>query len=226
MGLRPCTFITIGCPHLGVRRFTYVPVPAALGTLIAGKTGEDLMLADKDTLLLEMATPTTRFMTSLGLFRRRALYANLWGDFMVPFGTAAIEPSWGAGIADEQSAARFLKQPGVTIIDETVISRKSSGLAARKDVPRTARSPDEPADQELDDQLEAVMGDQLDSLGWTKFAVGFNVAGTLFPMAHNKIAALRRQGWRKWAFSWLEGTSDGDDLMLEMARYISDRGTS
>lgn len=47
-GLKPSVFMTIACPHLGVRRFTYVPLPSKLHPLakvFVGKTGSDLFLA-------------------------------------------------------------------------------------------------------------------------------------------------------------------------------------
>jgi hypothetical protein len=48
-GLKARKFVTTASPHLGVRRFTYVPVPDflhPLSTLFVGRTGEDLFLAD------------------------------------------------------------------------------------------------------------------------------------------------------------------------------------
>ncbi len=47
-GLQPSVFMTIASPHLGVRRFTYVPLPAMLHPLagvVMGKTGADLFLS-------------------------------------------------------------------------------------------------------------------------------------------------------------------------------------
>lgn len=47
-GLKPSVFMTIACPHLGVRRFTYVPLPSMLHSLagvFVGRTGADLFLS-------------------------------------------------------------------------------------------------------------------------------------------------------------------------------------
>ena len=47
-GLQPSVFLTIASPHLGVRRFTYVPLPSILHPLaevLFGKTGADLFLS-------------------------------------------------------------------------------------------------------------------------------------------------------------------------------------
>lgn len=49
-GLSPSVFMTIATPHLGVRRFTYVPLPSRLHSLagvFVGKTGHDLFLSRK-----------------------------------------------------------------------------------------------------------------------------------------------------------------------------------
>lgn len=49
-GLKPSVFMTIASPHLGVRRFTYVPLPPPLHPLagvFVGKTGSDLFLSSK-----------------------------------------------------------------------------------------------------------------------------------------------------------------------------------
>lgn len=50
-GLKPSVFMTIASPHLGVRRFTYLPVPPPLHPLagvLVGKTGSDLFLSKRD----------------------------------------------------------------------------------------------------------------------------------------------------------------------------------
>lgn len=51
-GLRPAVFMSIAAPHLGVRRFTYIPVPSPLHGLVSvfvGKTGSDLFLNHRRT---------------------------------------------------------------------------------------------------------------------------------------------------------------------------------
>mmetsp|Transcript_60500 Transcript_60500/g.140922 ORF Transcript_60500/g.140922 Transcript_60500/m.140922 type:complete len:174 (-) Transcript_60500:29-550(-) len=143
------------------------------------------------------------------------LYANLWGDFMVPFGTAALEPSWGAGFFDESAANAFLKRPDVQVLDSCALRRGCNGLAA---VRRVESCRGGTVQQRAED--EKAMAASLDACGWSKYAVTFRSTGTWFPMAHNKIAALRREGWRRWAFSWLEGTSDGDSLMGHIADAV------
>ena len=87
--------MTMGCPHLGVRRYTYLPLPTPLPTflqsasrVIAGQTAEELLLRDgaggAQPHLLSMSMPDAAHGRALRAFRHRRLYANLEGDFMVP----------------------------------------------------------------------------------------------------------------------------------------------
>ena len=58
--------------------------------------------------------------------------ANLFGDFMVPFGTAAIETDgWGAGVGDARLADSFTQQADGSVIfrDESVCAGESDGVA-------------------------------------------------------------------------------------------------
>ena len=49
--------------------------------------------------------------------------------------------------------------------------------------------------------------------------VRFQVARAL-PLAHNKMAALTRTGWRRMAVGWLERTADGRAVMARAAEII------
>ncbi|CAN0476890.1 unnamed protein product, partial [Laminaria digitata] len=119
-GLKPSVFMTIASPHLGVRRFTYVPLPTplhALASVFVGKTGSDLFLernggragsgvgvgvgagtgvgvgtgkAGREASLLYEMATSEEFLRPLKAFRWRRAYANRRGDFMVPYGTAAF----------------------------------------------------------------------------------------------------------------------------------------
>eukprot|EP00933_Yihiella_yeosuensis_P068822 TRINITY_DN747_c1_g1_i3.p1 TRINITY_DN747_c1_g1~~TRINITY_DN747_c1_g1_i3.p1 ORF type:complete len:436 (+),score=115.25 TRINITY_DN747_c1_g1_i3:187-1308(+) len=234
-GLIPAAFVTIGCPHLGVRKFTFLPIPSFLHQLapvLVGQTGADLFLLDASgsqprPLLSRMADPDDHgsFLSALSAFKDRSLYANLWGDFMVPFGTAAFEPSWGSGFQDEAMIEDFVKRSGATVLDESVLQRRQDGVAAQVDTGSAPAvgggAPAATSATSGNGDAEIEMAKCLSACGWKKFAVGFANASTLFPMAHNKIAALSRDGWRKAAFSWIEGAEDGCKLMLHIANYIT-----
>jgi len=67
------------------------------------------------------------------------------------------------------------------------------------------------------------MCNQLNALEWSKVGVGFSGVSSLMPLAHNKLAALQREGWRK-VFESIEGAADGEPIMQHAAEYIlSDR---
>lgn len=66
---------------------------------------------------------------------------------------------------------------------------------------------------------EQRMADAINSAGWSKVGVQFRSAGELFPVAHNKLAALRRDGWRR-AFEVLEQAHEGRPVMEHAARYL------
>mmetsp|Transcript_56761 Transcript_56761/g.130342 ORF Transcript_56761/g.130342 Transcript_56761/m.130342 type:complete len:374 (-) Transcript_56761:188-1309(-) len=219
-GLIPDAFITIGCPHLGVRRFTFAPLPALLhrlGGLVAGRTANELLLRDgrdrQQPLLLQMSGG--RFARALSAFRRRRLYANLVGDFMVPFGTAAIEAdAWGAGIGDERAAKQFIHRPCSVTVDTGILGGRGSGVGMLLDV-----APSSSIATPQNGDLEGVMAVQLNSCGWTKVVCRFQGASTWMPMAHNKLAALRREGWRR-VFEWIEQAHEGAPVMQHLANFI------
>lgn len=249
-GLRPDAYVTIGSPHLGVRRFTYLPLPPVLqrlGVVVAGRTAQDLLLQDgespADSLLVEMAYEGGRYHSALRAFDRRRLYANLKGDFMVPFGTASIEldasgggtgsggdgDRWGAGIGDAARAAAFARGgEGCTFYDEAVLTGRSSGICAVRTAPQPQPSPAQPREEESERQAHArlastdpeeAMRRALERCGWSKVACSWRSATTAAPIAHNKLPALRREGWRR-GFEAIEGADEGRPVMVHAAGYL------
>ena len=236
-GLVPDTLVTIGCPHLGVRRHTFLPLPPqllGLDRVVAGRTAEDLLLRDAETasasLVAEMASCDSRFGAALAAFARRRLYANLQGDFMVPFGTASIEPGWGAGVADSWRMRNILERVGPTSLvqsDERVLAGEADGIGvvwARGESDDGTR-PEMAQPRGVDgDEIEVEMCRQLNQLEWSKVGVSFSGISSLLPLGHNKLAALKRTGWRK-VFEKIEGAPDGEPIMRHAAEFIlsSDR---
>ncbi|KAL0535007.1 hypothetical protein IC582_029317 [Cucumis melo] len=105
-GLEPISFITLATPHLGVRGKKQLPfllgVPlleklaAPIAPIVVGRTGSQLFLTDgkpdKPPLLLRMASDCDegKFISALGSFRSRILYANVAYDHMVGWRTSSI----------------------------------------------------------------------------------------------------------------------------------------
>lgn len=218
-GLEADTLITTCSPHLGVRRHLYLPLPSQLfaaGRAVAGLTAEELLLCDDPDkpLLLRMSSPSSHYGKALKAFRRRRLYANIKGDFLVPFGTAAIEGGrWGAGVYDARHADDFLQPAdGLVFVEPRVWAGEVDGIAAVREAGVSdAGGGGGPVQEAM------VAG--LNTCSWSKVAVSFRGASTALPVAHNRLPALRRDGWRK-AFSVLEKTHLGVPIMSDVARYV------
>ncbi|KAI3914910.1 hypothetical protein MKX01_018079 [Papaver californicum] len=105
-GLEPINFITLATPHLGVRGRKQLPfllgvsflekLAAPIAPILAGRTGRQLFLLDdkpsRPPLLLRMASDCEdgQFISSLGAFRCRIVYANVTYDHMVGWRTSSI----------------------------------------------------------------------------------------------------------------------------------------
>ncbi|XP_062214718.1 putative lipase ROG1 isoform X2 [Phragmites australis] len=104
-GLEPINFITFATPHLGTRSHKQIPLFRGSNKLekmayrlswIAGRSGKHLFLKDiedeKPPLLLQMVTDDSdlHFMSALHSFKRRVVYSNVCGDFIVGWRTSSI----------------------------------------------------------------------------------------------------------------------------------------
>ncbi|XP_047271247.1 uncharacterized protein LOC107878181 isoform X3 [Capsicum annuum] len=105
-GLEPVNFITLATPHLGVRGKNQLPfllglpilekLAAPIAPIFVGQTGSQLFLTDgkptKPPLLLMMASDCDdgKFISALGAFKWRVLYANVSYDHMVGWRTSSI----------------------------------------------------------------------------------------------------------------------------------------
>ena len=232
-GLIPDALVTTGCPHLGVRKFTFLPLPVALQTLarpVAGQSGVELMLRDsggndRQPLLVLMSDPASAHGAALRAFRRRRCYACLAGDFMVPFGSAAFEAKpWAAGIGDGKLVEAFTSLEDAThrrlYLNDAVCQGECDGIGIIIDalLPASERADD---DKEEMEGPEDIMARGLAACGpWSKVGVRFRSATTRLPMAHNRLAALRRPGWRR-AFEFIEQAHRGQPIMEHCAQFIA-----
>jgi len=112
--------------------------------------------------------------------------------------------------------------------DEKVLTGEADGIGVlwRRGTRSEATVPPSAsmrAGENIDDAIEDEMCNQLNALEWSKVGVGFSGVSSLMPLAHNKLAALQREGWRK-VFESIEGAADGEPIMQHAAEYIlSDR---
>ena len=146
--------------------------------------------------------------------------ANLFGDFMVPFGTAAIESAeWGAGFRDARLADAFTQRLDGSVIfrDDAVCSGVRDGVAvilvesAASAAPAAAS-----ADVDYEEQMRRAL---VMCAPWEKVGVSF-ASTRVLPFAHNRLPALRRPGWRR-GFEWIEQAHLGRGVMRHAARYIA-----
>ncbi|KAM0911107.1 hypothetical protein ACQ4PT_013702 [Festuca glaucescens] len=104
-GLEPMNFITFATPHFGTRSHKQMPLLRGSYRLekmafrmswIAGRSGKHLFLKDiedeKPPLLLQMVTDygDLHFISALRCFKRRVVYSNVCGDFVVGWRTSSI----------------------------------------------------------------------------------------------------------------------------------------
>ncbi|PNY14173.1 hypothetical protein L195_g010847 [Trifolium pratense] len=112
-GLEPMSFITLATPHLGLPFLFGVPIleklVAPIAPLFIGRTGTQLFLTDdnpnKPSLLLRMASDCEdgKFISALGAFRCRVVYANVSYDHMVGWRTSSIRREVELGKPPRQS---------------------------------------------------------------------------------------------------------------------------
>ena len=131
--------------------------------------------------------------------------------------TAAIEGGgYAAGLGDARFAQAFTQRADATYRAEAVCRGDADGVAIvcePEPLASSAFSSDEEA------PYEERMRRGLSSVRWQKVGVRFRGASTLLPMAHNKLPALRRQGWRR-AFEFVEQAHEGEGVMEELGEWM------
>ncbi|XP_058095598.1 uncharacterized protein LOC131241011 isoform X2 [Magnolia sinica] len=201
-GLEPINFITLATPHLGVRgkrQFPFllgVPLLEKLAPPIApfliGRTGRQLFLTDgrpsKPPLLLRMASDCEdgKFLSALGAFRCRILYANVSYDHMVGWRTSSIRRETEL----VKPPLRSLDGYKHVVDVEYCPPMSSEGphfppeAAKAKEAAQTAPSTQNTS--EYHDIMEEEMIGGLQRLGWKKVDVSFHSSFWPF-FAHNNI---------------------------------------
>ncbi|KAL2314029.1 putative lipase C4A8.10 [Schizosaccharomyces pombe] len=97
--IHPVFFVTLATPWLGVAGEHPSYIGKALSYGIIGKTGQDLSLTplnhsiESRPFLVLMSDPSTPFFQAVSFFEKRILFANTTNDYIVPFGTSAMEVS-------------------------------------------------------------------------------------------------------------------------------------
>lgn len=156
----PRVFCTTATPHLGVSRYTYLPLPRAAEYIVAKvlkPTGLDLF---RYTEVIQNLATQKKFLDPLRSFAKRIAYANAYStDFQVPTATAGF-------LADTDSTHR-----------RVAFQENSSFVELIVETPKYV---DDKFDSGGSDESPATCEDlsrRLDALGWTK--VFCDVRGSL-----------------------------------------------
>ncbi|VFQ60342.1 unnamed protein product [Cuscuta campestris] len=202
-GLEPIHFITLATPHLGVRGNKQLPfllgvsalerLAVPMAPVFVGRTGSQLFLTDgkpnKLPLLLKMASDCEdgQFLSALGAFRCRTIYANVSYDHMVGWRTSSI-----------RREAELVKPPLQSLDDVykhvVAVEYCPPVLSDGPHFPPEAAKAKEAAQHEPNTKnaleyheiVEEEMIRGLQQLGWKKVDVNFHSATWPF-FAHNNI---------------------------------------
>ncbi|KAK4347232.1 hypothetical protein RND71_033571 [Anisodus tanguticus] len=201
-GLEPVNFITLATPHLGVRGKNQLPfllglpilekLAAPIAPIFVGKTGSQLFLTDgkptKPPLLLRMASDCDdgKFISALGAFKWRVLYANVSYDHMVGWRTSSIrretelvKPPW-------RSLDGYKHIVDVEYCPPASCEGPHYPLEAAKAKEAAQNAPSTRRTLEYHEIMEEEMICGLQQLGWKKVDVSFHSSFWPF-FAHNNI---------------------------------------
>ncbi|KAG4999923.1 hypothetical protein AAZX31_08G113100 [Glycine max] len=202
-GLEPINFITLATPHLGVRGKKQLPfllgVPileklaAPIAPFFVGQTGSQLFLTDgkpdKPPLLLRMASDSDdgKFLSALGAFRCRIIYANVSYDHMVGWRTSSIRRETELSKKPPRQSLDGYKHvvdveycPPVPSDGPKFPPKAVKAKEAAQNAPNTQNT------VEYHEIVEDEMIRGLQQLGWKKVDVSFHSAFWPF-FAHNNI---------------------------------------
>lgn len=201
-GLEPINFITLATPHLGVRGNKQLPfllglpflekIAAPLAPVFVGRTGSQLFLTDgkpnKPPLLLRMASDCEdgKFISALGAFRCRVLYANVSYDHMVGWRTSSIRRETELVKPPQRSLDGYKHVVDVEHCPPVLSDSPQFPPEAAKAKEAAQNAPTMQNTLEYHEIVEEEMIRGLQQLGWKKVDVSFHSAFWPF-FAHNNI---------------------------------------
>ncbi|CAI9109081.1 OLC1v1008822C1 [Oldenlandia corymbosa var. corymbosa] len=201
-GLEPVNFITLATPHLGVRGRKQLPfllgvpflekIAAPLAPIFVGRTGSQLFLTDgkpeKPPLLLRMASDCEdgKFISALGAFKCRIIYANVSFDHMVGWRTSSIRRETELVKPPQRSLDGYKHVVDVEYCPPVSSEGPHFPPEAAKAKEAAQNAPNVQNTLEYHDIMEEEMIRGLQQLGWKKVDVSFHSAFWPF-FAHNNI---------------------------------------
>ncbi|KAL3851383.1 hypothetical protein ACJIZ3_013265 [Penstemon smallii] len=196
-GLEAINFITLATPHLGVRGNKQLPflfgVPfleklaAPIAPFFTGRTGSQLFLTDgksnKPPLLLRMTSDCEdgNFISALGAFRCRVLYANVSYDHMVGWRTSSLRREAELVKPPKRSLVGYKHVVDVEYCPPVLSEVPNFPPEAAKAKEAAQNEPNTQTTAEYHEIMEEEMIHGLQRLGWMKVDVKnewFHNAGT------------------------------------------------
>ncbi|KAL0352985.1 UNVERIFIED_CONTAM: putative lipase [Sesamum angustifolium] len=207
-GLEGINFITLATPHLGVRGNKQLPfllglpflekLAAPVAPIFTGQTGSQLFLTDgnpdKPPLLLRMTMDCDdgNFISALGTFQRRVLYANVSYDHMVGWRTSSIrretelvEPP-SLSLDGYKHIVNVEYCPPVSSESPHFLPKAAKAKVAAQNEPDTQNT------TEYHEIMEEEMIRGLQRLGWIKVDVSFRSAFWPF-FAHYNFMQVKNE---------------------------------
>ncbi|KAM1108181.1 hypothetical protein ACFX2I_004882 [Malus domestica] len=201
-GLEPINFVTLATPHLGMRGKKQLPfllgVPfleklaAPIAPIVVGRTGSQLFLTDgkpeRPPLLLRMASDCKdgKFLSALGSFKSRIIYANVSYDHMVGWRTSSIRRETEIFKPSRGSLDGYKHVVDVEYCPPVSSEGPHFPPEAAKAKEAAQSEPNVQNTLEYHEIVEDEMIRGLQQLGWRKVDVNFHSAFWPF-FAHNNI---------------------------------------
>ncbi|KAB1202501.1 hypothetical protein CJ030_MR8G018306 [Morella rubra] len=201
-GLEPVNFITLASPHLGVRGKKQLPLLFGISILeklilplapiISGRSGIQMFLNDgkpnKPPLLLRMASDCEdgKFISSLGAFEHRIVYANVSYDQLVGWRTSSIRRESELSNPPRQSLDGYKHVVSVEYCPPVASDGPHFPPEAAKAKKAAQNAPSAQNTLEYHEIMEEEMIRGLQQLGWKKVDVSFHSLFWPF-FAHNNI---------------------------------------
>ncbi|KAG8365533.1 hypothetical protein BUALT_Bualt18G0115000 [Buddleja alternifolia] len=201
-GLEAINFITLATPHLGVRGKKQLPfllgVPfleklaAPIAPIITGRTGSQLFLTDgkpnRPPLLLRMASDCEdgKFISALGVFKCRVVYANVSYDHLVGWRTSSIRREKELSKPSRRSLDGYKHVVDMEYCPPVLSEAPHFPPEAAKAKEAAQNEPSIKNTVEYHEIMEEEMIHGLQRLGWRKVDVSFH--SSIWPFfAHNNI---------------------------------------
>ncbi|KAL3820298.1 hypothetical protein ACJIZ3_006203 [Penstemon smallii] len=186
-GLEAINFITLATPHLGVRGNKQLPfllgvsflekLAAPIAPIFTGRTGSQLFLTDGNSseppLLLRMTSDCKdgKFVSALGAFTCRVLYANVSYDHMVGWRTSSIRRETELVKLPSQSLDGYKHIVNVEHCPPVLSEGPDFPPEAAKAKEAAQKEPSTKTTAEYHEFMEEEMIQGLQRLGWMKVDV-------------------------------------------------------